>query len=180
MCPSCGTTDHDGTTCLGPISCFNCCGPHQASSKDGDRYTFKREVPRTTEKIDFAEAKRRVLTTHIRSGVTYATMLSSLPNRRRKMTVTVHQVAKPHYDSHTNAVVPAALPSISMEVSEELNQAPTATPSPISVAEVRTHSRRCPFLRHDPLYPRVGLEGPHQCWLWPSLLPRCRQMVTQN
>ena len=33
----------------------------------------------------------------------------------------------------------------------------------ISVSEVRNPSRRCLFLRHDPLYPRVGLEDPHQC-----------------
>ena len=99
VCPSCGTTDHDRTTCSGSISCFHCRGAHPASSKDCDRYRFEREVLfiRTTEEIDFAEAKRRVLTTHIRPGVTCATMLSSLPNRRqlRKTTATVHQVAKP-------------------------------------------------------------------------------------
>ena len=92
VCSSCGTTDHDAMTCSGPIFCFNCCGPHPASSKDCDRYRFEREVLsiRTTEKIDFAEAKRRVLTTHIRPRVTYTTMLSSLPNRRqlRKTTAT--------------------------------------------------------------------------------------------
>ena len=119
--------------CPGPISCFNCRGLQPASSKDYDRYRFVREVLsiRTTEKIDFAEAKRRVFTIHIRPGVTYATMLSSLPNRRqlRKTTAAVHQVGKPQNDSHTNAIVPAALPSTSMEVSEELTQAPTATPS---------------------------------------------------
>lgn len=133
VCPSCGTMDHDGTTCPGPISCFHCRGPHPASSKDCDRYSFERQVLsiRTTEKIDFAEAKRRVLTMHIRPGVTYATMLFSLPNRRqlRKTTATVHQVAKPQSVSTTNPVALAALPSTSMEVSEELIQAHTATPS---------------------------------------------------
>ena len=42
MC-SYGTTDHDGTTCPGPISCFNFRGPHPASSKDCDRYRFERK-----------------------------------------------------------------------------------------------------------------------------------------
>ena len=83
------------------------------------------------EKIDFIEAKRRVLTTYTCPRVTHATMLSSLPNRRqlRKMTAIVYQVAKPQSDSTTNAVAPAALSSTSMKVSKELTQAPTATPS---------------------------------------------------
>ena len=60
MYPSCGTTDHDSTTCSDPISCFHCRRPHPAISKDCDRYRFKIEVfsIRTTEKIDFVEAKR--------------------------------------------------------------------------------------------------------------------------
>lgn len=58
-------------------------------------------------------------------------MLSSLPNRRqlRKTTATVHQVVKPQSVSTIKAVAPTALPSTSMEVSEELIQASTATPS---------------------------------------------------
>ena len=44
----------------------------------------------------------------------------------------------------------------------------------ISISEVRNPSKRCHFLKHDSLYPRVGLEGPHQCRLRLSLLLQCR------
>lgn len=80
VCVSCGKADHDENY-SGPVKCYRCGGPHPSSSKDSDRYKYKREILqwRTQEEISFLEAKKRVMTWLLRPGVTSASVFGNLP-----------------------------------------------------------------------------------------------------
>ena len=80
-CERCGSNAH--TPCSNPPFCINCKGPHSASSNKCPVYLEEEQIVRTiiSERIDGAEARRRVKESRTRPLMSYAEAAAS--NRGR-------------------------------------------------------------------------------------------------
>jgi len=79
LCRDCGQKKHDGE-CTGPRYCVNCEGKHSSSSRDCPKWKLEQDIQkvRTTEKLSFGEARKKVMSTQATSDRTFASVTSSM------------------------------------------------------------------------------------------------------
>lgn len=60
----CGKPNHEGTSCILPVTCLNCEGPHLANSRNCPVFQQEARIEqvRITENLSYAEARKRVST----------------------------------------------------------------------------------------------------------------------